>query len=167
MRVLGIDPGTVSMGYGVVDEDGGDIAMVGCGTIDAARSSPLAQRLSDLHAGLLDIIARYQPAEAAIEEPFVAKNVRSAMAVGQAMGIAMAAVSERGIPAYRYTPTQVKQAATSYGRSSKGQVQEMVRLQLGLSATPKPQDAADALAVAICHIQKMRLARAVAAEEGK
>ena len=153
------------MGYGVVDEEAGEIALVDCGALTTPDSS-LAERLHILYVGLTDVIARYQPSEAAIEEPFVAKNVRSALAVGQAMGVAMAAAAEKGIPVSQYTPNQVKLAVTSYGHSEKRQVQEMVRVQLGLSYLPEPSDAADALAVAICHIQQRRLSRMLAIQEG-
>jgi crossover junction endodeoxyribonuclease RuvC len=165
MRVIGIDPGTLIMGYGVVDEEEGEIALVDCGALTAPNRS-LAERLHTLYLGLIDIIARYQPSEAAIEEPFVAKNARSALAVGQAMGVAMVATAERGIPVYQYTPNQVKLAVTNYGHSEKRQVQEMVRVQLELSSLPEPSDAADALAVAICHIQQRRLSRMLAIQEG-
>jgi crossover junction endodeoxyribonuclease RuvC len=165
MRVLGIDPGTISLGYGLVDEEAGQITQVSCGALTAPPNTPLAERLYALFLGLHDIIARYQPEEAAIEEPFVAKNARSALAVGQAIGVATVAVTEKGIPVHHYTPTQVKQAVTSYGRSGKGQVQEMVCILLGLSSPPEPSDAADALAVAICHIQERRISR-ILAEQG-
>jgi crossover junction endodeoxyribonuclease RuvC len=153
------------MGYGVIDEEEGDINLAGYGALTTSSSAPLAERLHTLYLGLLDIIARYQPSEAAIEEPFVAKNVRSALAVGQAMGVALVAVAEKGIPVYPYTPNQVKLAVTSYGHSGKGQVQEMVKVQLGLSSLPEPSDAADALAVAICHIQERRISSILAKKE--
>ena len=159
MRILGIDPGTVTLGYGVVEAGENELDLVDCGTLTTAPNTPLAQRLHTLYLGLLELIARYQPSEVAIEEPFVAKNVRSALAVGEAIGMAMVAATEKGIPIYQYTPTQVKQAVSSYGRSGKEQVQEMVRIQLGLSSLPQPSDAADALAVALCHVQEMHLAR--------
>jgi len=161
VRILGIDPGTLIMGYGVIDEEDGEIALVDCGALTAS-DAPLAQRLHTLYLGLVDIIARYQPAEGAIEEPFVAKNARSALLVGQAMGVAMVAMAGKGIPVYRYTPNQVKLAVTNYGHSGKEQVQKMVGIQLGLSSPPQPSDAADALAVAICHIQERRLSRMTA-----
>lgn len=161
MRILGIDPGTITMGYGVIDEEGDELRAVDFGAL-SAPSTPLPQRLHHLYLKLLDIIARYQPAEAAIEEPFVAKNVASALAVGQAIGIAMVATAEKGIPIHQYTPTEIKKAVASYGHSGKRQIQEMVRIHLGLPSPPEPSDAADALAVAICHIQKRRLARMVA-----
>jgi len=166
MRILGIDPGTISMGYGVVDEEG-EISLVDCGALTTPPSASLAERLHTLYLGLIDIIARYQPSEAAIEEPFVAKNVRSALTMGQAIGVATVAMAEKGIPVYQYTPNQVKLAVTNYGHSGKRQIQEMVRIQLGLSSPPEPSDAADALAVAICHIQERRLSRIVALGEGK
>ncbi len=165
MRILGIDPGTITLGYGVIDEEAGEITQVACGALTTPPNTPLAERLYILYLGLQDIIARYKPAEAAIEEPFVAKNARSALAVGQAIGAATVAVTEKGIPTHHYTPTQVKQAVTSYGRSGKGQVQEMVCVLLGLSSPPEPADAADALAVAICHIQERRILR-ILAEQG-
>ena len=165
MRVLGIDPGTITLGYGVIDEEAEEITQVACGALTASPNTPLAERLHILYLGLRDIIARYQPAEAAIEEPFVAKNVRSALAVGQVIGMATVAATEKGIPVYHYTPAQVKQAVTSYGRSGKGQVGEMVSVLLGLPSPPEPPDAADALAVAICHIQERRISR-ILAEQG-
>jgi len=164
MRILGIDPGTVTMGYGVVDAEESELSLVDCGTLTTATNTPLPQRLHTLYLGLLELITRHQPSEVAIEEPFVAKNVRSALAVGQAMGMAMVAATEKGIPIHQYTPTQVKQAVSSYGQSGKEQVQEMVRIQLGLSSPPQPSDAADALAVALCHIQETHVARILRAE---
>ena len=162
MRILGIDPGTIAMGYGVIDEVAGEITKVACGALTAPRETPIAQRLHSLYVGLLDIIERYEPDEAAIEEPFVAKNARSALAVGQAIGVATVAVTQKGIPVHHYTPTQVKQAVTSYGHSGKDQVQEMVGVLLGLASPPQPADAADALAVAICHIQGRQISKLLA-----
>jgi len=167
MRVLGIDPGTVTLGYGVVEERAGELALVGCGALTAAHNMPLVQRLHHLYLGLLEVAERYRPTVAAIEEPFVAKNIHSALAIGQAMGMAIIAMTEKSIPVYQYTPTQVKQAVSSYGRSSKEQVQEMVRIQLGLNSTPQPSDAADALAVALCHIQETHLAEVLRGEYRK
>ncbi|MCK4242819.1 MAG: crossover junction endodeoxyribonuclease RuvC [Dehalococcoidia bacterium] len=161
MRILGIDPGTVTMGYGVVEEQEDELSLMDCGALTTSPKTPLPQRLHTLYLGLLNLIARYQPSEIAIEEPFVAKNVRSALAVGQAIGMAMVAAAGKGIPIHQYTPTQVKQAVSSYGHSGKEQVQEMVKVQLGLPSLPQPSDAADALAVALCHIQEMHLARIV------
>jgi crossover junction endodeoxyribonuclease RuvC len=142
LRVLGIDPGTLNMGYGVVEENGGTITMAGCGVISVPQKMPMEQRLFALHRELLKIIAEFQPEDAAIEEPFVA-------------GILAAA--QGGLQVFRYMPTQVKQMVTSYGRSSKDQVKQVVKLQLGVSDIPGASDAADALAVAICHLNQRHL----------
>ena len=157
MRVLGIDPGTLNMGYGVVDEDAGEMAMVDCGVVSLSSKVPVEQRLSSLYKKLVEIVARHQPDEVAIEEPFVAGNVRSALAIGRAQAIAMLAAANKNLQVFRYLPTQVKQQVTDYGGSSKEQVQEMVRLQLGLAERPQPSDAADALAVAICHLHQKHI----------
>ena len=157
MRVLGIDPGTLNLGYGVVDEDAGEMAMVDCGVVSLSSKVPVEQRLSSLYKKLVEIVARHQPDEVAIEEPFVAGNVRSALAIGRAQAIAMLAAANKNLPVFRYLPTQVKQQVTDYGGSSKEQVQEMVRLQLGLAEPPQPFDAADALAVAICHLHQKHI----------
>ena len=151
MKILGIDPGTVNMGYGVIEAGEDDIALIDCGALTSSTRSPIGKRLSYLYNHLSEIISHYQPDAVAIEQPFVAKNVKSALAVGRAEAIAILAAADKGIPTYEYTPTQIKQQVANYGASSKEQVQEIVRLQLGLSQIPQPNDAADALAVAICH----------------
>lgn len=153
MRIIGIDPGTLTLGYGIIDEVSGEIKHVACGALTAPSSMPLSDRLYKIYVELHKVIAKYQPDVAAIEEPFVAKNARSALAVGQAIGAATIAVTESGMPLHRYTPTQVKQSVTSYGRSGKDQVSEMVCVILNLPEPPQPADAADALAVALCHTQ--------------
>ena len=157
MRILGIDPGTVVVGYGVIDSEEEEITFVACGAVICRQRSPLGERLSYLYNELSEVISRYQPDAVAIEQPFVAKNVRSALAIGKAEAVAMVAAANRGIPTYEYTPAQVKRVVTDYGASSKEQVQEMVRLQLGLSRAPQPIDASDALAVAICHLRSVHL----------
>ena len=157
MRVLGIDPGTVIMGYGVIESNGNDVALVHCGALQVKQRSPIGERLSFLYKGLMEIIARYKPDTVAIEQPFVAINAKSALAIGRAQAIAILAAANHGIPAYEYTPAQVKQRIANYGASSKEQIQEMVRLQLGLDEVPQPNDAADALAVALCHLQEVHL----------
>ena len=157
MRILGIDPGIVTMGYGVIESSDDEIALVDCGALNCPAHSPIGERLSYLYGELRKIISRYQPDVVAIEQPFVAKNVRSTLAIGKAQAVAILAAANKGIPSYEYTPTQVKQRVASYGASSKEQIQEMVRLQLGLSQVPQPSDAADALAVAICHLREMYL----------
>ena len=157
MRVLGIDPGTVIMGYGVIETEEDKTSLIDCGVLKNPGRSSIGERLSCFYGELLEIISRYQPDAVAIEQPFVAKNVRSALAVGRAQAVAMLAAANRGIQIYEYTPTEVKQKVADYGASSKEQVQEMVRLQLELSEAPQPSDAADALAVAICHLREMQL----------
>ena len=157
MRVLGIDPGTLNMGYGIVEEKGGTISMAGCGVISLPPKMPMEERLFELHRGLSKVIAEYRPEEAAIEEPFVAGNARSALAIGRAQAVAILAAAQGGLPVFRYMPTQVKQMVTSYGRSSKEQVIQVIKLQLGVSDVPGASDAADALAVAICHLNQRHM----------
>ncbi len=165
MRILGVDPGTISMGYGVIDSMGDEIAMVDCGALKNLARSPIGERLSYLYSGLSEIISRYQPDAVAIEQPFMAKNAKSALAIGRAQAVAILAAANRGVAIYEYTPTEIKQRVADYGASSKEQIQEMVRLQLGLSEVPQPNDAADALAVAICHLRAIHLA-SLLAEQG-
>ena len=157
MRVLGIDPGTLNLGYGIVDEADGDVVLVDCGVVSLPSKTPMEQRLTSLYQKLKEVVSHYLPDELAVEEPFVAGNARSALALGRAQAIAILAAANVKLPVFRYSPTQVKQQVTSYGSSSKEQVQEMVRLQLGLDKPPKSIDAADALAVAICHLHQRQL----------
>ena len=157
MRILGIDPGTIVMGYGIIESDGDDVKVVDFGAISVNERSPIGERLHTLHLRLLEIIDIYQPENVAIEQPFVARNVKSAFAIGRAQAVAILAAAASGLPTSEYTPAQVKQHVAGYGNSSKEQVQEMVRLQLNLSSVPEPNDAADVLAVAICHVQEMHL----------
>ena len=152
MRVLGIDPGTLNFGYGLVDEEDGEIAFVDCGVLSLPSKVPVEKRLCDFYKKLTEIIHCHSPLEVAIEEPFVAVNARSALAIGRAQAIAILAATMNDLPVFRYLPAQVKQQVTDYGASSKEQVQGMVKIQLGLSEFPYSEDAADALAVAICHI---------------
>ena len=156
MRIIGVDPGTYNMGVGVIDGDADDCALVRLDVLKAARGSPPAERLHRLYAALLDCIAECQPQAMAIEEPFVARNVRSAMAVGQAQAIAMLAAAACGVPVHAYAPSQVKQSVAGHGGSSKQQVRDMVGALLGLDAQNLPLDASDALAVALCHINAGR-----------
>jgi len=156
MRILGIDPGTINLGYGVVDGED-KMRMVDCGVVNLSARLPMEQRLRTLYTELNKIIAKHKPSEVAIEEPFIGNNVRSAFAIGKAQAIAILAAANRGLPIYYYSPASIKKQVTSYGQSDKLQVQEMVRVQLGLTELPQPNDAADALAVAMCHIQQRRL----------
>ncbi|MFC1908189.1 crossover junction endodeoxyribonuclease RuvC [Chloroflexota bacterium] len=157
MIVLGIDPGTKTMGYGVVEGGEDETVLVDCGALTSPLRSSIGERLSYLYNKLLEIISRYKPDVVAIEQPFVAKNARSALAIGRAQTVAILAAANRDIPTYEYTPARIKQMITNYGASSKEQVQEMVKLQLGLSQIPQPNDAADALAVAMCHLSEIHL----------
>ncbi len=157
MRILGVDPGTVTMGYGVIESIGDEIALVDCGALSTSARSPIGERLSYFYSRLSEIISRYQPDAVAIEQPFMAKNVKSALAIGRAQAVAILAAANKKIAIYEYTPAAIKQRVANYGASSKEQIQEMVKLQLGLSEVPQPNDAADALAVAICHLSEIHL----------
>ena len=151
-RVLGVDPGTYKMGVGVVDSHGDGLSLAYSGVLVPRRRDPISDRLHYLFAQLSDAIRDWRPSAVAIEQPFVGRNVRSAMAIGHAQAVAMVAAAHNGLPVSNYAPRQVKQAVTNYGGSSKEQVQEMVKVLLGLDALSGSSDAADALAVAICHI---------------
>jgi crossover junction endodeoxyribonuclease RuvC len=157
MRILGIDPGTVVMGYGVIDARDDKTTLVESDALVTQERSPIGERLSYMYHRLLEIISRHRPDAVAIEQPFMAKNVKAALAVGRAQAIAILAAADKGIPTFEYTPAQVKQRVTNYGASTKEQVQEMVKLQLGLAEVPHPTDAADALAVALCHLHETRI----------
>jgi len=165
MRILGIDPGTVTRGYGVIESRNDEISLVDYGALSSPLRSPMGERLSYLYRELGNIISRYQPDAVAIEQPFVAKNVKSALAIGKAQAVAILVAANMGIPSYEYTPAQVKQRVANYGASSKEQIQQMVRLQLGLSDVPQPSDAADALAVAICHLRETYLENLLAEQQ--
>lgn len=150
--VLGIDPGTAIIGYSVVEMRGSDLRMIVCDVITTPAGMPQAERLKIIYQGISDVIALHHPDESAIEELFFAKNARTALTVGQARGVAMLALANGGLPIAEYTPKQIKQAVTGYGGADKHQVGEMVRILLHLTAVPKPDDAADAAAIAICHL---------------
>ena len=156
MRILGVDPGTINMGIGVIDDHDGELTLVHADVLTAARSRSLGERLYGLFQELRQTITTWLPEVVAVEEPFVARNVRSAMAVGQAQAVAMLAASEGGIPVFGYSPRAVKQAVTGYGGSTKEQVQEMVKVMLGAPDLNTKSDASDALAVAICHVNAHR-----------
>ena len=162
MRILGIDPGTIIMGYGVVEGGEDEVTLIECGALNIPKRSPIGERLSYMYNGLMEIISRSQPDAVAIEQPFMAKNAKAALAIGRAQAVAILAAANRGIPTYEYTPAQVKLRVADYGAGSKEQVQEMVKFQLGLSEVPQPSDAADALAVAICHLREIHLSNLLA-----
>ena len=157
MLVLGIDPGTATTGYGVVSSAGDTLALVAAGTIETPAGAPLPARLQMIYRGLAEVIRAWDPTEAAIEELFFSKNARTALAVGHGRGVVLLALADAGLPVSEYKPAQIKQAITGYGQADKRQMQEMVRLLLGLDSIPKPDDAADAIAVAICHMNTQRL----------
>ncbi len=167
MRVLGIDPGTIKMGFGVVDSDGDRLKLVECGVISLSSKIPIEERLHMLYKELNRIIERNSPQEIAIEEPFVAKNVRSALAIGRAQAVAIIAAVQCKCGVYRYMPTQVKQQITDYGGSSKEQVQEMVRVHLNITGRHLSSDSADALAIAICHLCQRQMNNLISEGSGE
>lgn len=151
MRVLGIDPGTGILGFGVIDCRKGKNILVDAGVIRTPVKEDDAVRLQTIYEELCDIIAATKPEQMAIEKLYFAQNVTTAMTVAQARGVAILAGKLAGLEIAEYTPLQIKQSLTGYGRADKKQMQEMVRIQLGLKETPKPDDCADALAAAITH----------------
>ena len=158
MLVLGIDPGTAITGYGLVREAGDQLQAVAYGAITTPSDWALPQRLRKIYGDLTVLIREYSPTESAVEQLFFSRNVKTALAVGHARGVTLLAMADGGLPVHEYTPLQVKQAVVGYGRAEKAQVQELVKLLLGLEAIPQPDDAADALAVAICHLHSARMA---------
>ncbi len=148
--ILGIDPGIADTGYGVIKEDGGRLSCLAYGSIKTSAKADLITRLEILHQELDKIIKKYQPQLAAIEQLFFNKNVRTALIVGQARGVILLTLKQNKLPIIDFTPSQVKQGVSAYGQASKMQVQKMVKLTLSLKELPKPDDAADALAVALC-----------------
>ncbi len=151
MLVLGLDPGLATTGYGLVQKDGRDLKAVAYGVLKTPADLPVAERLALLHRALLDLLAAYRPQAAAVEELFFSTNARTAIVVGEARGVILLTLAQAQVPIAEYTPLQVKQAITGYGQAEKAQMQQMVRLLLNLEHLPQPDDAADALAVAICH----------------
>ncbi len=162
MLVLGIDPGTAITGYGLVREEEERLVLLRCGVIATPSGQPLAERLQSIYRGLTGLIQEHQPDAAAVEELFFSRNVRTALSVGHARGVALLALADAGLPIHEYKPLEVKQAIAGYGGADKRQVQEMVRLLLDLERVPQPDDAADAVAVAVCHIHSARMAALIA-----
>ena len=155
MRIFGIDPGSERTGYGCVESDGRRHRLVTCGAITAPPAGGLPQRLSNIYRELTSLLRTAQPDCVAIENVFYSVNARSALRLGHARGVAMLAAVEAGCEVVEYTPAEVKRAVVGNGRAEKPQVQMMVKLLLGLAAAPSPHDAADALAVAICHLHNV------------
>lgn len=151
MRILGIDPGYAILGYGIVDKTGNRFKVIDYGSVTTDAGERMPERLKHLYYSLMEIIDEYRPDEAAVEELFFNTNTKTAIKVGQARGVAILACANSGINIEEYTPLQIKQALTGYGRADKKQVQLMVKTILNLREVPKPDDTADALAAAICH----------------
>jgi crossover junction endodeoxyribonuclease RuvC len=167
MLVVGIDPGTAITGYGLVQEHtDGSLQMVACGVIQTPAGMEMPLRLLELHLKLKEILLLHRPDSGAVEKLFFQKNVRTAIAVGQARGVALLGLAELGLPVSEYTPLEIKQAVAGYGGADKNQVQQMVRALLGLEFVPQPDDAADALAIAICHFHSARTNALLRSEEG-
>jgi crossover junction endodeoxyribonuclease RuvC len=163
-RVLGIDPGLTRCGYAVVDGRGpGSATAVSLGVIRTPASDPLPQRLAALRAELVALLTEFRPAAVAVEQVFFQVNVRTAMSVGQASGLALCEAAAAGCEVVQYTPNQVKDAVAGYGAAGKAQVAKMVQTRLGLSQPPSPADAADAAALALCHLAMAPMRRATAA----
>jgi crossover junction endodeoxyribonuclease RuvC len=160
--VLGIDPGTADTGYGVVQSSGSRLHALEEGVIQTRPGVPLERRLADIHAAVGDLLDRHRPDAVAIEELYFGVNVRTAFAVGQARGVVLLAAGQRGIPSRSYTPQQVKGAVCGHGRAGKDQVSRMVERLLALAEPPSAEHAADALAVAICDLNRAPLAQALA-----
>jgi len=157
MKVLGIDPGIGIFGFGVVSRVKGNDTMVDAGVIRTTIGDEVPARLLELYESMKEIIEQTQPDVASVENLFFAQNVTTAMTVSQARGVILLALEEAKIPIFEYTPLQIKMAMTGYGRATKAQIQEMVRVQLGLKTKPKPDDCADALAAALTHIASSRV----------
>jgi crossover junction endodeoxyribonuclease RuvC len=162
MIVLGIDPGTANTGYGVVAREGGRMVALDGGVVQTSPATDLAARLAAIHDRVAELLDEHRPEAVAVEELYFGANVRSAFAVGQARGVVLLAAGQRGVPCWSYTPQQIKGAVCGSGRAAKDQVQRMVQTLLCLEALPKPDHAADALAVAICHANSAPMRRALA-----
>jgi crossover junction endodeoxyribonuclease RuvC len=158
IRALGIDPGTATTGYGLVEHDTSrrEERLIEFGTVRTASGTPMAQRLVELHDGVRCVIESLDPDVVAVEELFFARNVSTALTVGQARGVILLAAAQSGLPVYEYKPREIKLALTGYGAADKRQVQEMVRIMLRLSHAPQPDDAADAVATALTYLQMRR-----------
>lgn len=169
MRVFGVDPGSQRTGYGCIDTDGSRHRLVACGAITTPPAATFPEKLLAIHRALARLLREHRPDCVAVESVFHAANVRSALTLGHARGVALLAAVEGGYPLVEYAPAEIKSAVVGYGRAEKRQVGEMVRLLLGLTDVPQPHDASDALAVAICHVHSAagaaRAARAAAAPD--
>ncbi|MEE0867281.1 MAG: crossover junction endodeoxyribonuclease RuvC [Clostridia bacterium] len=156
MRILGIDPGIAIVGYGIVEKNANLYKAIDYSAITTKAHTPIEERLEIIYKRMLEIIDVYKPDAMSVEELFFNNNAKTAFAVGQARGVVLLAAVQNHVPIYEYTPLQVKQALTGYGRADKNQIQQMVKSMLGLKSVPKPDDVADALAIAICHGNSIR-----------
>ena len=152
MKIFGIDPGSQRTGYGCIESSGSRHRLIVCGALTTPARATFPDKLTAIHAGLSELLARHRPDSVAVEDIFYARNVRSALKLGHARGVALLAAAEAGIPVVEYAPAVIKRAVAGYGRAEKSQIQLMIQLLLGLDAPPSPHDAADALAIAICHL---------------
>ncbi len=166
IRILGIDPGLASTGYGIIDADGNRFAYVADGVIETAPGSPVGERLLRLQDALAAILREFRPGEAGIERLYFGRNATTAMPVAQARGVVLCELARAHVPCHEYPPATVKQAVVGRGRAEKGQVQEMIRLIFRLREAPATSHAADALAVAFCHSTHSRLGRLIAKKDG-
>lgn len=151
MVILGIDPGYATVGYGAVEYNGSKFKVLGYGAITTPAGVPLENRLVEIHQDMQTILEQFKPDAVSVEELFFNTNVTTGIAVGHARGVILLAIAQGGYPFFEYTPSQVKQAVVGYGRAEKRQVMELTRTLLGLAKIPRPDDAADALAIAVCH----------------
>ncbi len=159
MIILGVDPGTATTGFGLVKKDRNNVTPIDYGCILTPAKKHLAERLEIIYKDLREIITKYKPDAVAVEDIFFCKNLKTAINVSQARGVILLAGRQEKIPVCNYTPLQVKQSVCGYGRASKSQVQKMVKILLDLKKIPKPDDAADALAIALCHAQSEKCKR--------
>lgn len=151
MRIIGIDPGTGILGFGIVDVNRGKMRLITAGVITTPAHTPLPDRLEEIYTGLTSIIQETKPDVMSIEKLFFTKNITTAISVAEARGVAILTGRQANLPIHEYTPNEIKKSITGYGAAKKPQIQEMVRIQLGLQEVPKPDDCADALAAALTH----------------
>ena len=161
MIVLGIDPGTARTGYGIVERSGSQLRALDFGCFETVKTLTLPERLVEIHRAIGELIDEHHPSVVGVERLFFNRNVQTAFAVGQARGVVLLATAQRDVAVAEYTPSEVKQAVVGYGKADKPQMQEMVRLILGLDVVPSPDDVADALALAVCHAHTSTFARNV------
>lgn len=157
MRILGIDPGTIVTGYGIVDDAENDLSLIDYGAITSGKKEPFPNRLKKIYDGLNTVIKKYMPEQIALEKVFYGKNIKSAIKIGEGRGVAILCAATADVPLYEYSPTVIKKSVVGVGSAQKAQVQEMVRIILNLPSAPEPFDSSDALAIAICHIHRRKI----------